>query len=42
VRDGFDPAKTEFDLYFDHPIAHRYERIDRNLYEEIQSGAFKL
>jgi fatty-acyl-CoA synthase len=42
VRDGFDPAKTEFDLYFDHPVAHRYERITRALYEEIQSGAFKL
>ncbi len=42
VRDGFDPSKTEFDLYFDHPAAHRYERITRALYEEIQSGAFKL
>ncbi len=42
VRDGFDPTKTEFDLYFDHPLAHRYERITRVLYEEIQSGAFKL
>jgi len=42
VHDGFDPSKTEFDLYFDHPIAHRYARIDRKLYEEIQSGAFKL
>ena len=42
VRDGFDPSKTEFDLYFDHPLAHRYERLNRALYEEIQSGAFKL
>jgi fatty-acyl-CoA synthase len=42
VRDGFDPTKTEFDLYFDHPVAHRYERMTRALYEEIQSGAFKL
>jgi fatty-acyl-CoA synthase len=42
VRDGFDPTRSEFDLYFDHPLAHRYERITRALYEEIQSGAFKL
>jgi fatty-acyl-CoA synthase len=42
VRDGFDPAKTEFTLYFDHPLAHRYERITRELHADIESGAFKL
>ncbi|MBY0563620.1 MAG: long-chain-acyl-CoA synthetase [Hyphomonadaceae bacterium] len=42
VRDGFDPAKTEFTLYVDHPLAHRYERITPEIYADIQSGAFKL
>jgi fatty-acyl-CoA synthase len=42
VHDGFDPSKTEFSLYFDHPFAHRYERITRTLYADIQSGAFRL
>jgi fatty-acyl-CoA synthase len=42
VHDGFDPAKTEHRLYFDHPLAHRYEPITRDLYEQIQGGVFKL
>jgi fatty-acyl-CoA synthase len=42
VTDGFDPAKTEHRLYFDHPLAHRYEAITGELYNEIQGGAFKL
>ncbi len=42
ARDGFDPAKTEHRLYFDHPLAHRYEAIGPELYKEIQGGGFKL
>ncbi len=42
VADGFDPAKTEHRLYFDYPLAHRYEAITEDLYKEIQSGGFKL
>jgi fatty-acyl-CoA synthase len=42
AREGFDPAKTEHRLYFDHPVAHRYEPITRELYREIQAGAFRL
>jgi fatty-acyl-CoA synthase len=42
VRDGFDPAKTEHDLFFDHPLEHSYTPIDAALYARIQSGAFKL
>lgn len=42
VHDGFDPAKTEFCLYFDHPLAHRYERITRELYADIQGGSLRL
>lgn len=42
VRDGFDPAKVEHELYFDHPGEQRYVRITPELYAQIQSGAFKL
>ncbi len=42
VRDGFDPAKIEQTLYFDHPREGRYVEITPALYAEIQSGAFKL
>jgi fatty-acyl-CoA synthase len=42
VRDGFDPAKIEQQLYFDHPIEHRYMAITPELYAQIQSSAFKL
>jgi fatty-acyl-CoA synthase len=42
VRDGFDPAKTEHPLFFDHPLAHRYAPIDAELYAAIQGGVFRL
>ncbi|MEZ5957780.1 MAG: long-chain-acyl-CoA synthetase [Hyphomonadaceae bacterium] len=42
VRDGFDPAKIEQDIYFDHPTEHRYVPITTELYAQIQGGAFKL
>ncbi len=42
VRDGFDPAKVEHELYFDHPGEHRYVRVTPELYVQIQSGTFKL
>ncbi len=42
VRDGFDPAKTEHRLFFDHSLAHRYEPIDAELYMAIQEGVFRL
>ncbi|MBX9746894.1 MAG: AMP-binding protein [Hyphomonadaceae bacterium] len=42
VRDGFDPAKIEQHLYFDHPEDQRYVRITPALYADIQSGRFKL
>ncbi|MGQ0534052.1 MAG: long-chain-acyl-CoA synthetase [Caulobacteraceae bacterium] len=42
VRDGFDPAKVEQALYFDHPGEHRYMRITPELHAQIQGGAFKL
>jgi len=42
VRDGFDPAKIEQIIYFDHPVEQRYVRVTPELYAQIQSGAFKL
>jgi fatty-acyl-CoA synthase len=42
VRDGFNPSAIEHPLYFDHPAARDYAQIDRDLYAQIQSGAFKL
>jgi fatty-acyl-CoA synthase len=42
VRDGFDPAKIEQALYFDHPNDHVYAPITPELYAQIQGGAFKL
>ena len=42
VRDGFDPAKTEHELYFDHPEQHRYTRLTPELYAQIQRGVFRL
>jgi fatty-acyl-CoA synthase len=42
VRDGFDPAKIEQKLYFDHPDESRYVPLTRELFAQIQGGAFKL
>ena len=42
VNDGFEPAKIEQPLYFDHPDEHRYAPITPALYAEIQRGAFRL
>jgi fatty-acyl-CoA synthase len=42
VREGFDPAKVEHDIYFDHPDEHLYVRLTPDLYAQIQGGAFKL
>jgi fatty-acyl-CoA synthase len=42
VRDGFDPSKVENALYFDDPTEQRYLPITPALYNQIQSGAFKL
>jgi fatty-acyl-CoA synthase len=42
VRDGFDPSKIEQQLFFDNPDTDRYDVLTRALYQQIQSGAFKL
>jgi fatty-acyl-CoA synthase len=42
VRDGFDPAKIEQKLYFDHPDQHAYAPLTPEIYARIQSGGFKL
>jgi fatty-acyl-CoA synthase len=42
VRDGFDPAKVEQDLYFDHSEKQAYALVTPELYARIQAGEFKL
>jgi len=42
VRDGFDPARIEQALYFDHPELGGYVELTPALYAQIQSGAFRL
>lgn len=42
VRDGFDPAKIEQEVYFDCPETHRYIRVTPEVYAKIQSGSYKL
>lgn len=42
VRDGFDPHKSEHEIWFDHPELQDYVRVTPELYAQIQAGAFKL
>jgi fatty-acyl-CoA synthase len=42
VRDGFDPAKINDPLFFDHPAEKAYVSVTPELYGQIQAGAFKL
>ncbi|MBL8544269.1 MAG: long-chain-acyl-CoA synthetase [Hyphomonadaceae bacterium] len=42
VREGFDPARIEHELYFDQPGENAYVRITPELYADLQRGAFKL
>ncbi len=42
VREGFDPSKTEQEIWFEQPERDDYVRITPELYAQIQSGAFKL
>jgi fatty-acyl-CoA synthase len=42
VRDGFDPAKTDDPIWFDHPVEKRYVRVTPALKAEIEAGKFRL
>jgi fatty-acyl-CoA synthase len=42
VRQGYDPAATTDVLYFDDPQRQAFVRLDKALYERIQSGQFRL
>jgi fatty-acyl-CoA synthase len=41
-REGFDPAASEDAIYFDHPAQQAFVRVDRALYQDIQSGAVRV
>jgi fatty-acyl-CoA synthase len=40
--EGFDPAATSDDLYFDHPGFAAYVRLDRELFARLQAGKLRL
>ncbi len=42
VQDGFDPARTTDEIFFDHPRTGAYVRLDDVLYREIVSGQVRL
>jgi len=42
VEEGFDPSATQDELYFRDPGRGGFTRIDRALFERIQSGGVKL
>lgn len=42
VREGYDPEATSDEIYFDHPGAQVFVRMDSSLYSEIQRGCFPL
>jgi fatty-acyl-CoA synthase len=42
VRDGFNPGAIDQALYFDDPNGDAYALITSELYQRIESGAFKL
>jgi fatty-acyl-CoA synthase len=42
VRQGYDPTATADVLYFDDPERQAFVRLDKALYERIQTGQFRL
>jgi fatty-acyl-CoA synthase len=42
VRQGFDPAATTDVIYFDNPESQEFSRLDKALYDRIQTGQIRL
>jgi len=42
VREGYNPAVASHLIYFDHPEAQAFVRLDKTLYERIQAGQIRL
>ena len=42
VKQGYEPAAITDTLYFDHPELQAFERLDGELFEQIQSGRIRL
>ncbi|MEJ8570266.1 long-chain-acyl-CoA synthetase [Microbaculum marinum] len=40
--EGFDPARTADDLYFNNPETGRLEPVDAGLHDRIQAGSFRI
>ncbi|HEX3437949.1 MAG TPA: long-chain-acyl-CoA synthetase [Pseudacidobacterium sp.] len=42
VRQGFNPAATPDAIYFDHPDLQAFHRLDKEMYERIQTRQIRL
>jgi fatty-acyl-CoA synthase len=42
VKEGFDPSAAGDEIYFADPAEGAFVRMDRALYQRIQSGAIRL
>ncbi|HSY73304.1 MAG TPA: long-chain-acyl-CoA synthetase [Alloacidobacterium sp.] len=42
VRQGYDPAATSDVIYFNHPESQAFHRLDKTLYDRIQTGQIRL
>jgi fatty-acyl-CoA synthase len=42
VRQRFDPADIKDPIYFNDPATQSYVRLDRDMYERIQSGQVRM
>jgi fatty-acyl-CoA synthase len=42
VRQGYDPAATPDVIYFDNPESQAFHRLDKALYDRIQTGQIRL
>jgi fatty-acyl-CoA synthase len=42
VRQGYDPLATSDAIYFDNPESQAFRRLDKALYDGIQSGKIRL
>ena len=42
VREGYDPVSITDAIYFDHPASQAFIRLDKALYDRIQTGQIRL
>ena len=42
VRQGFDPSGTSDPIYFNDPASQSFVRLDKGLYDKIQTGEVRV